>query len=323
MRLKSPEHPLVYLACPYSHSCPDVRQSRFNAANRAAVYLIEREGANVFSPITHSHPLHDLGLNGDWSFWERFDREYLALSHKLVILTVRDWRESTGVLAERKIAWDSDLTVEYLDPNMVNKYFADKILVKAGILKETAKPLPIHPAYQSAAYGPPPEMKTSPGPLREDCAAVNPANRPLKDSGTRKEFSGGAVRDTAEGKGRYDLISPHSIFRIANIFEKGAKKYAARNWEKGMNLSRLVDSALRHTFQYLEGNRDEDHIAQAAWNLMAALHTEEMIRRGVLPKSFDDLPNHIKPADKVADECFGAAVKGNHCHAITDEDMPF
>lgn len=125
----------------------------------------------------------------------------------------------------------------------------------------------------------------------------NPDQKPLKDSGERKEFIGGAIRDTSRGKGRYDLISPHSIFRLARVFEKGAEKYAARNWEKGMNLSRLIDSALRHTFQYLEGHRDEDHLGQAAWNLMAAIHTEEMIRRGVLPAELNDLPKHL-PEEK-------------------------
>jgi len=119
-------------------------------------------------------------------------------------------------------------------------------------------------------------------------------NFELKDSGKRQEFTTGAVRDTAEGKGRYDLISPIATKRLAIVLEKGAKKYSSRNWEKGMNLARLIDSAKRHLDQFLEGNRDEDHAGQAMFNVMALIHTEEMIKRGLLPEELNDLPNYIQ-----------------------------
>lgn len=60
----------------------------------------------------------------------------------------------------------------------------------------------------------------------------------VKDSGKRQEFQTGSIRDTREGKGRYDLLPPHAIFRLAKHFENGAKKYGDRNWEKGQPLSR-------------------------------------------------------------------------------------
>jgi len=115
----------------------------------------------------------------------------------------------------------------------------------------------------------------------------------IKDSGQRQQFETGSQRDTRDGKGRYDLISPVTIRRLAQHFEKGAVKYNPRNWEKGQPLSRYVDSALRHLFDYLEGKRDEDHLAAVMWNAGCAIHTEEMIRRGLLPKELDDLPNYI------------------------------
>src|SRR5690606_13479750 len=113
----------------------------------------------------------------------------------------------------------------------------------------------------------------------------------LKDSGVRQEFNTGAKRDTNVGKGRYDLISPIALRRLAIVMEKGAEKYDARNWEKGMPLSRYIDSALRHIYQYLSGKRDEDHAAQAMFNIMALIHTEEMIEREILPNQLYDLPN--------------------------------
>lgn len=110
-----------------------------------------------------------------------------------------------------------------------------------------------------------------------------------KDSGRREEWDTGSRRDTREGKGRYDLLSPVSIRRLAGVMERGAAKYGDRNWEKGQPLSRYLDSALRHTFQVLEGKTDEDHAGQAAWNLMAFIHTQEKIAGGELPAELDDL----------------------------------
>lgn len=112
----------------------------------------------------------------------------------------------------------------------------------------------------------------------------------VKDSGKRQEFTTGSRRDTQDGKGRYDLISPISLKRLAMHFENGAKKYGDRNWELGQPLTRYLDSAIRHIYCYLEGKRDEDHAIAGAWNLLALVHTEEMIRRGVLPKELNDLP---------------------------------
>lgn len=119
------------------------------------------------------------------------------------------------------------------------------------------------------------------------------ANRSLKDSGERQEFDTGAKRDVQSGKGRYDLLPPAAVFALARVFEEGAKKYSARNFEKGMPLSRFIDSLLRHIFKHLEGHRDEPHMAQAAWNAMAYIHTAMMIERGLLPEELNDLPNHL------------------------------
>ena len=120
------------------------------------------------------------------------------------------------------------------------------------------------------------------------------ADRSLHDSGTRQDFSTGARRDVQEGKGRYDLLPPAAIFAVARVFEEGAIKYGARNFEKGIPLSRYIDSSLRHLFKHLEGQRDEPHIAQAAWNLLAYIHTATMIERGLLTDELNDLPNHFK-----------------------------
>lgn len=115
-----------------------------------------------------------------------------------------------------------------------------------------------------------------------------------KDSGHRKTFASGSQRDAPEGKGRYDLISPLALRRLALVLERGAAKYEARNWEKGQPLSQYMNSALRHLCQYIGGMRDEDHLGQALWNVHAALHTEEAIDRGILPAELADLPDYTE-----------------------------
>lgn len=112
----------------------------------------------------------------------------------------------------------------------------------------------------------------------------------IKDSGKREHFDTGSRRDIRNGKGRYDLLPARALKRLAVHFELGAQKYGDRNWEKGQPLSRYVDSALRHLFSHLRGERDEDHSAAAAWNLLCLMDSEERIKSGVLPKKLDDLP---------------------------------
>lgn len=97
----------------------------------------------------------------------------------------------------------------------------------------------------------------------------------LPDSGTREKFNTGAVRDVQVGKGRFDLISPEALMRLAVHYENGAKKYDDRNWEKGIPISRCFSSAVRHLFKWLAGSREEDHLAAAAWNIFAIMHYEK------------------------------------------------
>lgn len=107
----------------------------------------------------------------------------------------------------------------------------------------------------------------------------------IKDSGTRREFETGAVRDMGGGKGRYDLMPWLAIHLVAKLMEKGAIKYAARNWEKGIPLPVIADSAMRHGAKEISGMTDEDHAVSAAWNWLVYLQTREWIKQKQLPES--------------------------------------
>ncbi len=116
-----------------------------------------------------------------------------------------------------------------------------------------------------------------------------------KDSGERAEFSTGSVRDAAKGKGRFDLIPPVPMKRLAQLYERGAEKYGERNWERGQKLGRFLDSAMRHMNDYLAGERTEDHLIAVAWNVFGFVHTEAAIRGGALPAELDDVGATLDP----------------------------
>lgn len=96
-----------------------------------------------------------------------------------------------------------------------------------------------------------------------------------KDSGKRQEFDTGMVRDTQDGKPRFDLIPTESLRRLADLYARGAEKYTPNNWKKGQPYSRAYASLYRHLIQWREGDKSEDHMAAVAWNAFAIMFYEE------------------------------------------------
>src|SRR5688572_30741405 len=94
---------MIYLASPYSHSDPTIREQRFHAACAATAALM-REGHVVFSPVCHSHPLTARGLPGDWAFWQAQDLAHLERCDDLLVLMLDGWEQSAGVQAELRQA---------------------------------------------------------------------------------------------------------------------------------------------------------------------------------------------------------------------------
>ena len=119
----------------------------------------------------------------------------------------------------------------------------------------------------------------------------------MVDNGKRTQYESGALREPQEGKGRFDLITPYGLMRLARWYELGAKKYTDRNWEKGMPWSRYVDSAFRHLVKYMMGDRSEDHLAAVAWNVFALMHYEALPERYA---TYDDLPRYMSSQQKTS-----------------------
>ena len=118
----------------------------------------------------------------------------------------------------------------------------------------------------------------------------NPCDR--TDKCAKQTFASGAQRESDKGKYRPDLISPVLITRLGHHLRKGAENHADRNWEKGIPNNRAMASLMRHTNEYRDGDRSEDHLAAIVFNAMVIMHNEEMIKRGILDKDLDDMPNY-------------------------------
>lgn len=83
-----------------------------------------------------------------------------------------------------------------------------------------------------------------------------------------------------EGKPRFDLIPPEAELALAEHYLVGAKKYAERNWELGMDWMKVYASLRRHENAWHRGE-DYDpesgthHMIAVAWNAIA-LYTYAM-----------------------------------------------
>lgn len=78
------------------------------------------------------------------------------------------------------------------------------------------------------------------------------------------------------GKNQLELIPAEWIWALGSVLTAGAKKYAPRNWEKGMKKSILVGCIMRHLMKRICGEIYDSetectHMAHVAWNALALM----------------------------------------------------
>lgn len=87
---------------------------------------------------------------------------------------------------------------------------------------------------------------------------------------------------------RYDLIPPRAIEALAEHYGRGARKYADRNWEKGVDWSLSFAALQRHVWAWWNGEETDDegnsHLAAAMW------HVAALIEYGATHPELDDRP---------------------------------
>jgi hypothetical protein len=129
------------------------------------------------------------------------------------------------------------------------------------------------------------------------------------------EFSTGAVRSGDRDGERWDLISPIGLRALAKTYAEGAAKRGAYNWENGMPAHDLLNHAIAHIYLFLGGDRTEDHLGHAAWNVLGAIHSLEVwpeLNAGALRGEGCACPENAKakkPEEKHAVETVAKAVE--------------
>jgi len=125
---------MIYLASPYSHPDPAVREARFQAACRQAAEML-RCGIAVFSPIAHTHPIAAYGLPLEWASWEKYDRVFLEMCSEVWVLTFDGWQESMGVQAEIEIAREMGKPVMLVEPERALNDRTPVAASRAGVVE--------------------------------------------------------------------------------------------------------------------------------------------------------------------------------------------
>ena len=88
---------------------------------------------------------------------------------------------------------------------------------------------------------------------------------------------------------RYDLVPAGPLRQLAELYGRGAAKYAPRNWERGYDWSLSFAALNRHLWQFWSGEdldeeTDMPHLAAVGFHAFALLQFMEEHR------DFDDRP---------------------------------
>ena len=106
---------IEYLACPYHHDNPFIKQERFLQSCIVAAKLID-QGRIIFSPISHSHPISQFTKENNHELWLRQDTPFLWVADRLLVLKLDGWRESRGVAFEVSHFKTNGKPIEWLEP---------------------------------------------------------------------------------------------------------------------------------------------------------------------------------------------------------------
>lgn len=80
-----------------------------------------------------------------------------------------------------------------------------------------------------------------------------------------------------QGKNKWSLICWPTLIPLVKVLEFGALKYEKDNWKKGLPVTEIMESCLRHLFAFMEGEdtdteSGESHLGHAMCNLMFATY---------------------------------------------------
>lgn len=110
----------TYVACPYSHDDPNVREARYMAAVSYCTQELLK-GHVVYSPIAHCHGMQVLfpdKLPTAFEFWRHIDFTMLSKAKYMHVLMLDGWKNSVGVKEEIDFCDKNNIGVMFIEwPN--------------------------------------------------------------------------------------------------------------------------------------------------------------------------------------------------------------
>lgn len=93
-------------------------------------------------------------------------------------------------------------------------------------------------------------------------------------------------------KPRMDLIPASTLWALATVLTFGAKKYAARNWEKGIAWGRVFAALMRHLWSWWCGeSKDKETGYSHLWHAQCCLSF--LIEYESTHPELDDRPQRV------------------------------
>jgi len=107
----------IYLACPYSHPDPEIRESRVHYVSKVAAQLMQENNV-VFSPLSHSYPIADhIGNHLEHDFWLKQCLSFIPWCDELRVLQLDGWDKSHGIKMEVDAAKKTKKIVSFIRPS--------------------------------------------------------------------------------------------------------------------------------------------------------------------------------------------------------------
>lgn len=115
------------------------------------------------------------------------------------------------------------------------------------------------------------------------------------DSGKATTSASGAQYDPAGAEtldilGILEWLPVEALRRVKQHYINGAKKRSKDNWRKGIPARVCLDKAARHLYQYIHGDRAEDHLSAVVFWMFTVLVWEETGRTDLLTSTASPLP---------------------------------
>lgn len=100
---------MIYVASPYSHPDPAVREGRYLFALRYTAGLLS-SGRLCFSPIAYGHQFHRrFSLGMDFHTWKPLNDFMLSQATEVHVLALPGWELSAGIMHEIAFAGEHEI----------------------------------------------------------------------------------------------------------------------------------------------------------------------------------------------------------------------